>query len=96
MVPPNTPLNQAILAAGGFNSARAKKGSVQLVRLKPDGTVDKRKINVDFSEGINDDNNPTLRNQDVVVVSRSGFTSVTDTVSPVGGTLGFFRFLFGI
>ncbi len=95
MVPPNTPLNQAILAAGGFDSARAKKGSVQLVRLKPDGTVDKRKINVDFSKGIDDENNPTLRNQDVVVVSRSGFTSVTDTVSPVGGALGIFRFLLG-
>ena len=95
MVPPNTPLNQAILAAGGFDSARAKKASVELVRLKPDGTVDKRKIAVDFSKGINDESNPTLRNQDVVVVGRSGFASVTDTVSPVGNTLGLFRFLLG-
>ncbi len=31
-VPPNTPLNQAILAAGGFNN-RAKQGSVKFVRL---------------------------------------------------------------
>ena len=94
-VPPNTPLNQAILAAGGFDSQRAKKGSVELVRLKPDGTVDKRTINVDFSKGIDDKDNPTLQNQDVVVVSRSGFASVTDTVSPVGGALGVLRFIFG-
>lgn len=94
-IPPNTPLNQAILAAGGFDARRAKKGSVELVRLKADGTVEKRQINVDFAKGIDDENNPTLRNQDVVVVSRSGFASVTDTVSPVGSALGIFRFLFG-
>jgi polysaccharide export outer membrane protein len=49
-VPPNTPLNQAILAAGGFN-VRARKRSVELIRLNPNGTVEKRAIEVDLSSG---------------------------------------------
>ncbi|MDY7012304.1 MAG: SLBB domain-containing protein, partial [Cyanobacteriota bacterium] len=36
-LPPNVPLNQALLAAGGFNN-RADRGDDQLVRLNPDGT----------------------------------------------------------
>ncbi|WP_041619636.1 SLBB domain-containing protein [Stanieria cyanosphaera] len=98
-VPPNTPLNQAILAAGGFNNQRAKTGNVELVRLNPNGTVTKRQIQVDFASGINDENNPTLRNNDVVVVSRSGLAKVGDTAgsifNPIGGALGVLRFMFG-
>ncbi|GAB4241568.1 MAG: hypothetical protein Kow0049_30260 [Stanieria sp.] len=99
-VPPNTPLNQAILAAGGFDNQRAKTGNVELVRLNPNGTVTKRQIKVDFASGINDENNPTLRNNDVVVVSRSGLAKVTDTTgsifNPIGGALGVVRLLFGL
>lgn len=95
-VPPNTPLNQAILAAGGFNNRRARKSRVDLVRLNPDGTVTKRQIEVDLAQGINDETNPTLRNNDVVVVNRSNLASFTDTLgsilSPVGGIFSLFNF----
>jgi polysaccharide export outer membrane protein len=98
-VPPNTPLNQAILAAGGFDNARAKTGSVELVRLNPNGTVAKRKIKIDFAQDINEENNPTLRNNDVVIVSRSGAAAVGDVlgtiVSPFSGTFNLFRAIFG-
>jgi polysaccharide biosynthesis/export protein len=98
-VDPNTPLNQAILAAGGFNSQRANKGAVELVRLNADGTVEKRKIEVDLAQGIDEETNPILRHQDVVVVSRSGLTSAADgagkVLSPVGGALGIIRLFFG-
>jgi polysaccharide export outer membrane protein len=98
-VPPNTPLNQAILAAGGFNQSRAKTGSVQLVRLNPNGTVSKRKIEVDFAENPSEENNPTLHNNDVIVVGRSTTAAVGDTVgavlSPVFAPLNLFRGIFG-
>lgn len=98
-VPPNTPLNQAILAAGGFNQSRAKTGSVELVRLNPNGTVSKRKIDVDFAENPSEENNPTLHNNDVVVVGRSATAAVGDTVgavlSPVFAPLNLFRGIFG-
>lgn len=98
-VKPNIPLNQAILAAGGFDSQRAAKGEVELVRLQPNGTVDKRKIQIDLAAGIDEEVNPTLRHNDVVVVGRSGLTSTTDTAgqifSPLGGLFSIFR-VFGL
>lgn len=94
-VPPNIPLNQAILTAGGFNN-RAKRGQVELIRLNPNGTVDRRQIPVDFSQGINEQNNPPLRDNDVVVVNRSGVAQVSDTLStilsPLGAVIRFFDF----
>ncbi|MEO0970291.1 MAG: SLBB domain-containing protein [Cyanobacteria bacterium J06639_18] len=85
---PNTPLNQAILAAGGFNDARARRGKVELVRLNPNGSVTKRKIKIDLSAGINEKTNPILRNNDVVLVRRSGLAKVTDPFRLVAGPLG--------
>lgn len=95
-VPPNTPLNQGLLAAGGFNN-RARKRSVTFVRLNPNGTVTQRTIEVDFSEGINEANNPALRNNDTIIVGKSAIAGITDTLgsflSPVTGVLGLFRLL---
>jgi polysaccharide export outer membrane protein len=88
-VPPNTPLNQAILAAGGFN-VRARKRSVELIRLNPNGTVEKRAIEVDLAQGINSQGNPTLRNNDVVVVKRTALASIGDTLGTVLNPLGSF------
>jgi polysaccharide biosynthesis/export protein len=94
-LPPNTPLSQAILAAGGFNT-RARKGSAELVRLNEDGTVNRTEIDVDFAEGIDEENNPLLRNNDVIIVNRSGLANITDTLgnvlSPLGSVFSLFRF----
>ena len=99
LVPPNTPLNQAILKAGGFDNQRADEGQVELIRLNPDGTVNKRQIKIDLAAGIDEKQNPNLRNNDVVVVSRSGVTKTTDTAnkvfSPLGGLFGLLN-IFGI
>ncbi|AUT02234.1 polysaccharide export protein [Nostoc sp. CENA543] len=84
----NSSLNQALLAAGGFNDARARKGSVELIRLNPNGSVTKREIKVDFSQGINEESNPILRNNDVVVVNRSGVARTTDGLNILAGPLG--------
>lgn len=96
-VEPNTPLNQAILAAGGFDSQRASK-EVELVSLKADGTVNKRKIQVDLGAGVNEETNPVLGQNDVVVVGRSGTTKATDglgkVVSPFGALGGLLNVLF--
>jgi len=92
---PNTPLNQAILAAGGFNT-RARRGEVQLIRLNPDGTVSRRAIDVDFSNSANLDSNPPLRPGDTVVVGRSGMASLSDALSQVAIPLGIMLRLFGI
>ncbi|MEH2432922.1 MAG: SLBB domain-containing protein [Nostoc sp.] len=87
-VQPNSSLNQAILAAGGFNDARASSKAVDLIRLNPNGSVTKRIVKVDFSAGINEQTNPILRNNDVVVVNRSGSAKTGDTIGTVTGPLG--------
>jgi len=94
-VPPNTPLNQAVLAAGGFN-VRARKRSVDLIRLNPNGSVEKREIDVDLAQGINEKGNPTLRNNDVVVVRRSTLASIGDTLGTVLNPVGSFLNIFSI
>jgi polysaccharide biosynthesis/export protein len=68
---PNTPLNQGLLAAGGFNE-RARKKDVTLVRLNQNGTVTKQKISLDLTEGVDSGRNPALRNSDTIIVDRSG------------------------
>ncbi|WP_238546815.1 MULTISPECIES: SLBB domain-containing protein [unclassified Synechocystis] len=89
---PNSTLNQAILAAGSFDPIRADKASVDLIRLNPDGTVTRLNIAPDFGLNISSDRNPTLRNNDVVLVNTSGLTQATDTLrelfSPIGALLG--------
>ncbi len=97
-IKPNSSLNQALLAAGGFDGANASSSAVDLVRLNPDGSVTKRKVKVDFSAGINPQTNPILRNNDVIVVYRSGAAKVGQTVgsvlNPLSAALGLFRSLF--
>jgi len=82
---PDTTLNQAILSAGGFNP-RANR-SVDLVRLNPDGTVTRTAIVVDLSQNVNADDNPILRDGDVILARRSGLASVTDSLGQVGDFL---------
>ena len=99
-VPPNTPLNQAILAAGGFDRRRANENEVVLVRLNENGSVIQRPIEVDFTQGINEEVNPTLREKDVIVVQRSGLASFSDTtslaLSPIGRILSSILGVFNI
>lgn len=94
-VPPNTPLNQALLAVGGFNNSRAQTGSVQLVRLNPDGSVSQRQVAVDFTQGINEETNPILYANDVIIVGRSGTAQFSDSLDGILETIGkIFPFFF--
>lgn len=78
-IPPNTPLNQALLAAGGFDKLRARMTSVELIRLNPNGTVTRRNIPINFELGNASENNPVLQNNDVIVVRRSLIARIGDT-----------------
>jgi polysaccharide export outer membrane protein len=98
-VPPNTPLNQALFAAGGFTN-RARKGSVQLIRLNPNGTVTPREISIDLAHGVSDETNPPLRNNDVIIVGRSTLAGISDTLgqalSPLGAFFTIFTYPFNL
>lgn len=82
-ISPNTTLNQAVLAAGGFTQRSTEV--VELIRLNPNGSVTQREIEVDLTEGADSTKNPLLLNNDVVLVGRNARTRFGDTL---GGILG--------
>jgi polysaccharide export outer membrane protein len=82
-VPLDTTLNQAILAAGGFDQRRAHRDTVELVRLNSNGTVSHRQIAINWTADINETNNPILRQDDVIVIRRSGLTKTGDKLEEV-------------
>ena len=94
VVPPNTPLNQVLLMAGGFNR-KAAKNNVTLIRLNSNGAVTKRDIPIDFSQSVSEANNPALRNNDIIVVRKSGLSTfsegLADVLSPFNALFGGFR-----
>jgi len=94
-VPPNTPLAQALLAAGGFNND-ARERSVELIRLNPNGTVTKREVSIDFSRALDEENNPALRNNDTIIVSPSRVAEFGNAVSPVFRVIGTVGGIFSI
>lgn len=78
VVAPNTTLNQAVLAAGGFN--RRARQTVELIRLNPNGTVSQQEIKIDLSEGLDPEENPIMRHNDVIVVNRNGAARFSDGI----------------
>ncbi|MGG6293747.1 polysaccharide biosynthesis/export family protein [Leptolyngbya sp. AN02str] len=94
-VPPNTPLNQALLSAGGFTN-RAARREVELIRLNGNGSVARQELPIDFAQGINEGSNPALRNNDVIIVRRSGFASTTDALEAVTNPIARFFTLFSL
>lgn len=87
-IAPNTPLNQALLSAGGFDPVRANQKEVNLVRLNPDGTVVEREIEIDLGNELNEESNPSLLENDVIVVGRSGLTRFSDSANQITNPIG--------
>ncbi|MBD1843771.1 polysaccharide biosynthesis/export family protein [Cyanobacteria bacterium FACHB-63] len=98
-VRPNSTLMQAVLAAGGINPGRGNRAKVELVRLMPDGKVDRREFKFDVTRGLDETSNPAIRQNDVIVVNRSATAKVSDilgaVVSPITGAFGLLRLLLG-
>lgn len=96
-LPVNATLNQAILAAGGLDNPRIESSSVELIRLNQDGTVLRETYAVDLAAAPNDENNPILRANDVVLVRRNTLARSSDFLrvltAPVVGILGLFNLL---
>ena len=95
-VPANTPLVQAVLTAGGPIAWRANRGDVELVRINRNGTATREKFALDLSQGASNSKNPPLRDEDTVVVNRSGLAATSDALtaiitplSPILNILGF-------
>ncbi len=89
-LPANATLNQALISRGffGYENPRAQRSTVELVRLNKDGTATKRTIEVDLTQGINEEINPQLRDNDMIIVSRSGLAKLVDRMNSILGPVG--------
>lgn len=95
-LPAGTPLIQAVLAAGGPIPMRASKSNVELVRINRNGTALLRRYSLDYSLGVSGPLNPPLRNGDTVIVNRSGFAAVTDSLNALSAPLSVITNAFGV
>ena len=89
----NTPLVQAVLAAGGLKNWRANGGNVELLRINRNGSATLKRFRFDLGSGTSDETNPPLRQGDTVRVGRSLLAKGTDALSvvsePVSRMVGF-------
>ncbi len=72
---------QALVKAGGLKNSRLCRSSVELIRLNLKGRIFRENVLVDFAQGSTAEKNPILRNNDIVVVSRSNTARVADALN---------------
>jgi len=96
-LPANTPLVQAVLAAGGPIAWRANRGDVELVRINRNGTATREKFALNLGQGASNSKNPPLRDGDTVVVNRSGLAVTSDAltaiINPIAPVLNILNFI---
>jgi len=85
-VPSGSSLNQAILAAGGPNNRATRE--IELIRLDASGTLSRRTILVDMTQGFNTAENPLILNNDIIVVGRSGTAQLSDQLGRINSVVG--------
>ena len=86
-LPANTPLVQAVLAAGGPEAWRASTGNVELVRINRNGTATRERFRLNYGQGASNDKNPPLRDGDTVVVNRSSLAKTSDAIGAVANPI---------
>ena len=86
-VPASTPLMQAILAAGGVETWRAKTSQLELVRINRNGSAMRRQYRLDYNQGVSTASNPPLVDGDTVIVNRSRYAISADAIGAVSQPL---------
>ncbi|MEA5423094.1 polysaccharide biosynthesis/export family protein [Synechococcus sp. CCY9202] len=86
-LPANTPLVQAVLAAGGLETWRGRKSAIDLVRINRNGTATRERFALDLSQGASNAKNPPLRDNDTVIVNRSSLAVASDAIGAVSTPL---------
>ncbi len=83
----NSPLNIAIFSAGGLNEY-SNKNNIKLVRLINDGSTIKKSFKYSPSSDISESMNPSLKDGDVIIVSKNLLANATTklkfAMEPVG------------
>jgi polysaccharide export outer membrane protein len=82
-LPANTPLQEALMRAGGPVPWRANKSRIELVRLNRDGTSTSEFYEYQPGQNISRGFNPPLRDRDTLIVRRSVYGKTVDVLNQV-------------
>jgi polysaccharide export outer membrane protein len=82
-VPSNTPLQEALMRAGGPVPWRANKTDIELVRLNRNGTSTSEFYSYKPGQDISKGFNPPLRDRDTIIVRRSIYGKSVDLLNQV-------------
>jgi polysaccharide export outer membrane protein len=95
----NSPLSQAVMSAGGI-TRRGNRNTLELLRLEPTGSINRRTLAFTPAASLGSEQNPPLRDGDVIVVDRHGWAKTNDSIrsaveplGPVLNGLSIFRLL---
>ena len=83
VIPANSSLFEAIMAAGGPVKWKANKGNIELFRINENGTASKKTYSVDLVKGISEQGNPILKDGDLVRVNPTLLNNVTTGLGAV-------------
>ena len=93
----NTPLNQAILMAGGPIAWKSNKGNVELIRINSNGSAFRKKYKIDLSQGVSKKFNPVLSNRDIIRVNSTKINNLGQGIEvmtkPISGLITAFTLL---
>jgi polysaccharide export outer membrane protein len=74
-----------------IQQAKGILSEADIRRVNPDGTVTREELPINFAQNVNEQTNPILRENDIIVVCRSSSTRITDTLglllNPAGSIL---------
>lgn len=87
----NSPLVAAVMASGDLNQLTADANFIRLLRVEGDGSISSSRLRFEPAAPLGSANNPALRNGDMIVVARNGWTSFSQrlgqAVEPIGPVL---------
>ena len=95
----SSPLSEAIFSAGGLTK-KANKTNIALYRLEDNGTINFKKLKYKPSLKVDNDNNPTLKDRDVLLVGKnawakfnSSLDTIVDPIAPILNGVSIFKLL---
>ena len=96
----NTPLQQAVMLAGGRKKWKGKRSNVRLIRINKDGTISDRKFNLNNKKIVSDKYNPPLKDGDIVVVNSTlvnafgtGLSEITNPITNIISGITLYKLL---
>lgn len=83
-----TPLIQGIYKAGGPTNWRANQGNAHLLRSNGDGSVSFKSFRINTKDKKVGDNNPRLKNGDIIKLGRSNLAKTSDAIGAISNPVG--------